>query len=161
MLLDGVPFSRIIETLGESAKDLTERHITNWKIYGGHDAWLDDLKSTDALRSIRDTAQDLINQKAGATVQEASRAIAAAQLLEFLRSFDPQSFAAALKSKPELYLRIVDAVCRLSEGEAVCGHRRAQESLVEAKLHSGQPGSTPALVAGETLKDIAKQVKLI
>ena len=64
MLLDGVPFGKIIETLGDEVKDLTERNISNWKA-GGYLDWLAELQRKEALTATRDAAIDLLNQKAG------------------------------------------------------------------------------------------------
>jgi len=160
MLLDGVPFAKIIETIGEPAKDITEKNIGNWKT-GGYQDWLLDLDRNDALRLTRESALELASQKAGATVQDAGRAIAAAQLYELLLAFNPAVFAKALANNPELYLRLVNALARLSEGEAACGHHRAQESLIEAKLKPAQPGKGPAVISPETLTEIARLIKLL
>jgi len=142
MLLDGVTYRGIIQKLGDSGKDLVEDHIGSWYREGGYDEWLAELQRT----------QDL---------QDASRTIASAQLYELLLSFDPRAFAQALLDKPELYLRLINALARLSEGEAACGHHRAQESLIEAKLKPSQPGNGPAIVSPETLAEIARLIKLL
>src|SRR5262245_52136524 len=119
MILDGVPFGKIISNLGESASHLNEDNITNWK-KGGYQDWLLDLERKQALSATREAALDLVKEKAGATVQDAGRTIAAAQLYELLLSFDPTSFHSALADKPELYLKLIGALSRLSEGEAAC-----------------------------------------
>ncbi len=160
MLLDGVPFATIIERLGEPAKDLREAHITSWKA-GGYLDWLDEMRRNDALSATREAAIGLLSQKAGPTVQDAGRTIAAAQLYELLISFDPTSFAKALSDKPELYLRLISVLARLSEGEAACGHYRAKESAIETRLKPTAGGTTAKLVDPETLKEIARMIKLL
>lgn len=160
MLLDGFTYAQIIEKIGEPGKNLAEDHIRSWK-KGGYEDWLLDLERKEALRATREAALDLVNEKAGTTVQNAGRAIAAAQLYELLLSFDPRTFANALANKPELYFRLINCLSRLSEGEAICGQRRAQEALIDSKLNPVKPANGSNVVASETLKDIARLIKLL
>jgi hypothetical protein len=160
MLLDGVPFLKIIENLGDDGKDLNEDIIGRWKA-GGYKDWLSDLERKEALTTTRDAALDLIKDKPAPSVQEAARTVVAAQLYELLLSFNPTTFAEALAEKPELYFRLVGALARLSEGEAVCAHRRAQESLLASKLRPGEPVPEKKLLSEEALKSIAHQTKLL
>jgi hypothetical protein len=159
MLLDNVPFAKIIENLGEAGSHITEANVGNWKS-GGFQDWLRDQERNEALNATRDAALDLVKQKAGATVQDAGRTIASAQLYELLLSFDPRAFAQALADKPELYFRLINALSRLSEGEATCGRRRA-ESLIKDHTDPSQGGISQNVVAGETLKEIARLIKLL
>jgi len=160
MLLDGLTYAQIIDKIGEPGKHLVEDHIRSWK-KGGYQDWLLDLDRKEALRATREAALDLVNEKAGTTVQHASRAIAAAQLYELLLSFNPATFATALASKPELYFRLINCLSRLSEGEAICGQRRAQEALLDSKLNPVKPANGSNSVAPETLKEIARLIKLL
>jgi hypothetical protein len=155
LLLDGVTYAQIIEKLGEPGKGLVEDHIRSWK-NGGYKDWLLDLERNEALSATREAALDLVSQKAGATVQDAGRAIAAAQLYELLLSFDPRAFAEALAEKPELYFRLINALARLSEGEATC-ERNAKNSKSDS-VEAGKPAN---VIAAETLKEIARYIKLI
>jgi len=157
MLLDGVPFRKIIENLGEHGKEITEKNITNWK-QGGHQDWLLDLERKDALAITRDAALDLVKEKAGITVQDASRTVASAQLYQLLLAFDPTAFATALADKPELYIRLISAIARLSEGEAICSHQRAKESHLKTKTEAAKSGG---VVTQDTLKEIARLITLI
>jgi hypothetical protein len=161
MLLDNVPFAKIIESLGDQGKGITYRNMTNWKA-GGYKEWLLDEERKDALILRRDSAISLLNEKAGATVQDASRTIAAAQLYELLLTFDPTVFAQSLAEKPELYLRLISALARLSEGEAVCASQRAKESLLPDKLKTQTTNGHPSnVISAEGLKDILRQIKLL
>jgi len=160
MLLDGVPFGKIIAALGDKAQDVTERNVSNWK-QGGYEDWLLDLERKEALAVTRDAALELVSEKAGATVQDAGRTIAAAQLYELLLSFNPTSFTAALADKPELYLKMIGALARLSEGEAACSNQRVRETQIKAKLDAAKPGAPANVITQETLKEIARLIKLL
>jgi hypothetical protein len=161
MLLDGVPYAKIIEELGDHGKDLSEDNIGSWKA-GGYEDWLRQLERLDALESTRENALGLVKQKAGVTVQNAGRTVAAAQLYELLLSFDPTAFSTALAKKPELYLRLINSLSRLSEGESLCGQRQAQTVALLPKP-TPQPGSpgAPNIIDQETLKQIARLIKLL
>jgi len=160
MLLDGLTYRQIIENLGDNAKDLNEGHISEWK-KGGYEDWLRQQERVEDLGATRDAALSLVKEKAGATVQDAARSIASAQMYELLLSFDPRSFAAALPEKPELYFRLVNALARLSEGEAVCSRLRAKATALERELETGQPGQAPGVISAEKLKEIIQLIKLL
>lgn len=87
--------------------------------------------------------------------------MASAQLYELLKLFDPAALAGALTDKPELYFRLVSTLARLSEGEALCAQRRAQQSVAESKITLGTNPTAKNLVSQQTLKDIARQAKFI
>jgi len=156
MILDGVPYRQIIENLGEPGKDLDEGHLTTWR-KGGFEDWLLELERKEALGATREAALDLINQKAGPAVQDAGRTIAGAQLYELLLSFDPRAFAAALHEKPELYLRLINALSRLSEGEAAC----AKHPSLQTQPQGSESPTDPKVIDAATLKEIARLIKLL
>ena len=160
MIQDGVPYAQIIEKLGEQGKGLKGDHLSEWKT-GGYEDWLLQQERVDDLGATREAALSLVRQKAGAPVQDAARSIASAQLYELLLSFDPRNFAAVLPEKPELYLRIINALARLSEGEAVCSRLRAQASALERELETTRPGETPGIISAEKLKEIIRLIKLL
>jgi hypothetical protein len=160
LLLDGNTYPEVIAALGVEGKDLNEDNIRSWH-KGGYQDFLASEERKEALQSTRETAVDLLNEKAAMPVQDASRTIAAAQLYELLLSFDPRSFAEALAEKPELYLRLVNALSRLCEGEAATTHRRAQQSVLAAKLKADEPVDQKKLLTEGELKDLTRQVKII
>jgi hypothetical protein len=160
MIEDGVPFAKIIEKIGDAGNGLRESHITSWKA-GGNLDWLAENRRVEALSVTRDAALDLVNQKAGATVQDAGRTVAAAQLYELLLSFDPTSFAAALSEKPELYLRLINSLTRLSEGEAGCSRLRAQASMLEGHLNAADNGDGRVVIPREKLDQLIRLIKLL
>jgi len=160
MILDGVPYRHLLDTIGEPVKHLNVDHITSWKKHG-FQGWRADYLRAQALQTTRQGALRVLEQKAGSTVQDAGRTVASAQLYELLTSFDPTAFANLLVEKPELYLRIITTLVRLSEGDAACSHHRALQSAIEAKLPLAQGDLDKKLVSAETLRDIARQAKLL
>jgi len=160
MLLDGVPYAKIAESIGEPGKDLNDDNLGNWKKKGFQD-WLMDMQRAEDLGATREAALSLVEQKAGATVQDAGRTIASAQLYELLLSFDPRGFADAVREKPELYFRLVNALSRLSEGEAVCSRRRAQGSLIEDQFNAAQNGDGAVVIPADKLNQLIRLIKLL
>jgi hypothetical protein len=160
MLLDGFAFKRIIEALGEDGKDLNDDIIGRWKA-GGFQDWLLGLDRIDSLHLAKDAATDILQEKAAPDVQDASRTVASAQLYELLKLFDPTALAQALSDKPDLYFRLVSTLARLSEGEALCAQRRAQQSILQSKLEPNTNSPPKNLLSQDALKDIVRQTKLI
>ena len=160
MILDGVPYAKILEALGEPVKHINPGNVSEWK-KGGYPEWLIEMQRADDLGATRDAALSLVEKKAGATVQDAGRTIASAQLYELLLSFDPRGFAGALADKPELYFRLVNALSRLSEGEAVCSRRRAQGSLIEGQLGATENGEGSLVISADKLNQLIRLIKLL
>jgi hypothetical protein len=160
MILDGVAYAEIRAKIGQAMEGITDRHIANWKKYGYQD-WVVELQRREGLQSMHEDAMDILHQKSGATIQDAGRTIAGAQLYDLLTSFDRDAFADALVKKPELYLRIIGTLARLSEGEAACSHLRALESAMAAKPKAGQGDPEKKIISAETLKEILHQAKIL
>ncbi len=161
MMLDRVPYAEIPKRLGEVAKDITEDHIHNWKRCGGFAEWARDKQRAQALHATHETAHELAGQKAGNDIQESGRAIASGQIHELLATFNPTAFAKALIAKPDLYLKTINALSRLSEGEAVCAHFQVQKLLAEAKLKTHNDPATKKSFTLDELKDLARLLKLM
>jgi hypothetical protein len=161
MILDGVPYMKIVDKIGDPVKHLNGDHFTSWKTGGGYGEWLAEMQRKEDLCATRDAALSLVGEKAGATVQDAGRTIASAQLYELLLSFDPRNFASALAEKPELYFRLINALSRLSEGEATCSRLRVQASAIERQLELSQDGDNPAVIPAEKLKELIRLIKLL
>jgi hypothetical protein len=160
MILDGYPFPEIVQALGEAGVGITPKNISNWKAATFHQ-WQIEFNRRQSLNATRQAALDMLQDKPAIPVQDAGRTIAAAQLYELLLAFDPTSFAAALADKPELYIRLVNAVSRLSEGEAACGHHRTQDSLIRSKLADAEAKPDKKLLAQGELKQLAHEIKII
>jgi hypothetical protein len=160
MLLDGLPYARIIENLGDAAKGLKEAHIGEWKPIG-YQRWLDDRERRGDVRASRESALALVKEKAGATVQDASRTVASVQLHELLLSFNPAAFSSALAQKPELYLKLVHAIARMSEREAYCSKARATGSLVEGRLQPSESADGKTVISPQELQEITRLIKLL
>ena len=160
MILDGLPYRKIIEQLGEHGKGLNQQNLTNWK-KGGHQDWLDQLARLDDMRSKREFALDIVRENAGSEVQEASVQIAASQIYQILMDYDLRALKKRLKSDPENYARVINALSKLSEGGLKFERYRAEVALRKANIEkeidrSKQNGITP-----ETLQRIEHELSLM
>jgi len=161
MMDDNVPYAEIANRIHEKAPTVSSEHVRDWKRYGGFDKWRSDEERIEDLCSAREAALDLVQTKAGDPTQDAGRTIVAAQLYELILSFNPSQFAKTLANKPELYLRLVNALSRLSEGDALCFHRRLQKTLTESKLQAGTTDAQANLPTLQEIKDLARRMKLL
>src|SRR4051812_17234025 len=152
---DGVPYARIIEDLGDHGKKLKEKHLTSWR-KGGYLDWVAHQERLAALNSTRDAALALVETKSGATVQDASRSIASAQLYELLLSFDGDRLVKMFEQNPDLSSRVLSPLTRLSESEVTCSRRRSLSTngIFGDKSAAGDESAEtkPPIISGERLK---------
>ena len=160
MLSDGFTYPKVIENLGDDGKGLKPDHIMTW-YQGGFQEWLLQQERLEDLGATREAALSLVQQKAGATVQDASRTIASAQLYELLLNTNPRVIADALQAKPELYFRILTCLARLSEGEAACSRRRVQDSLTGLQAATDPDGTKAKAIPAEQLQELIRLIKLV
>jgi len=160
-LLDNATYLQAIQALGDDGKHLTEDHLRSWIKFGGFDAWLEHYELKCTLADTRSQASDLNRDKPASDVQDAGRAVASGQIYELLRLYNPTAFAAAAAEKPEIYLRLVTSLARLSEAESVCAHRRVQQALAELKLDKPQAFDSARMYTGEQLQEILRRIKIL
>jgi hypothetical protein len=110
MLEDGVTYARIIETLGDDAKDLSLNCLSQWK-QGGHQDWLKDQFWRDEMRARQEAFTELL---AADPVQlpEAGLQLAATGICDLLREFCEISSAEKVDS--DKYVRVANSLARLS-----------------------------------------------
>jgi len=77
------------------------------------------------------------------------------------RFHDPRAFASALADKPEIYLRLVSSLIRLSESESLCAHRRVQQARAELKLDKPKAFTADQMYTGEQLKEILHRINIL
>ena len=159
MVLDAVPYADIITSLGDAGKGLVPHHITTWKA-GTFKLWLQDYERRLAVTEKNQAAQDLVDRAGGTALPEAGLKLAAVQMNEFLLAFDPATFADALAEKPELYLRLINTISRVTDSVALANRARNQQAAAAAS--QAPPGAKPKnVVTSEALTEITHQIKLM
>ena len=120
MILDGVPYSQIIRTLGKDTAHLNEQNLSNWKS-GGYLEWLREFYITRAIQSKYEFAQAIVDKAgdenaAGHAVLESM----ALNLCEFLVQTDPSILREDLLSDSNKFTKFVNSMVRLAEGGVKC-----------------------------------------
>ena len=160
MLVDCVPYKDILNRIGEHAAGISVDNVTKYKA-NGFQRWLRARDTKQEMDLTREEAADLTEHKPAAAIQDATRALASGQVYELLKSFDPRTFAGEVATKPDLYLRLLTSVARISEAESLCNHRRVQQALAELKLDRPEAYDPKTMYTGEQLKNILRQIKIL
>src|SRR5438045_1885200 len=105
MVLDGISYPEILQTLGPAVAGVNEDNLSNWKL-GGFQDWLRHQQRIEHIQSKQELALDILRENVGTAIHEASRQIVAAQLCELMVDFDPILLLEYLQEKPELYPRL-------------------------------------------------------
>ena len=159
LLLDGVPYSEILLRLGDLLAGITEDHLSTWRA-GGYMDWLRQQQHVDTLHASHEMALDLLRDNPGTTLQDASRQVVAAQLCQVLLDFDPACLADQLRDKPKLYMRVINALARLTEGELACGNQRLHEALLKTKLAKDAAPDSSKVITDESLNQAQQKLRL-
>ena len=160
MILDGLAYRKIIQQLGAHGKGLNEQNLTNWK-KGGHHDWLDQQARLEDMRAKREFALDIVRENAGGQVQEASIQIAASQIYQILMDYDVRALKKRLKSDPENYARVINALSKLTEGGLKFDRYRAEVALRKANIEKEMARSEPGGITPETRRRIEHELNLM
>jgi hypothetical protein len=112
----GVRYAQVCAWLVEQGHaGITEGHMMRW-YHGGFVDWKREQERMEQVRVKREFALDFLKQNEGGTFQEASLQLAAAQLYDMLCEFDARTLKQMVLEKPELYVRMINSLSRLSRG---------------------------------------------
>ena len=113
MLRDGLTYRKIIQELGDEAKDLNEPNLTTW-FQGGYQDWLKRQEELEAERANWEFAADLVSGEETRNITHATVQLAAKQIYQTLNDMKPASLESILVENPGEYVRLVNAISRLS-----------------------------------------------
>jgi hypothetical protein len=146
MLRDGLPYAKIIESLGEPARDLNPDILSRWH-HGGFRDWLQQQTWLEELRLQLEFASDVVSSKNVNLLNEAGLRIALARMFSLLTTFDPASLSDKMQLQPGTYPRLINALCNLANGALKYERHRAQQGLRPnpslARAHRTHPNPTP------------------
>jgi hypothetical protein len=139
MLSDGVPYPKIIRTLAEKGGHrLSAANLSRW-FSGGYQDWLKEQTCLEEMRTRLDFAAELVNDKNGQTLDQASIRIAIMRLYNLLTDFDPAVLKSKISDQPGCYARILNALCKLADGDLKFErYRAAQEDKAAARAQRSQ-----------------------
>jgi hypothetical protein len=119
MLQDGVPYSKIIQTLNRSDKppppgSISIDNLSRWKA-GGYQDWLREQAWLEEMRLRLDFARNIAQQENGALLDAASLRIAVVRMYALLTQFDPSVLTDKIANEPSTYPRLLNALCKLTQ----------------------------------------------
>jgi hypothetical protein len=161
MMLDGVPYLRIIEAFATEAPGLTEVNLSHWKT-GGYLDWLRNMQITEAIKAKHELANDIVanagdeNVAATAVLQTL-----AANLCKFLADNDPEILRDSLMNDADKFTRFVNAMVRLADGGIKCQLHRFQTQDRLAQLAKIKDGAGPRGISDESLHKAEEKLNLL
>ena len=161
MIQDGVPYLKIIDTLGPAGQGISENNLSNWKT-GGYFDWERKQQLTEAIQTKHELAQDIVDNSPDANAAgQALLDIIAANLTEFLAETDPATLRTSLLSDADKFTRFVNSMVRLAEGGIKCdlhkyySHDRAVEAAKQTTT-AERPG-----ISDESLQIAEEKLNLL
>jgi hypothetical protein len=86
---------------------------------------------------------DLVCEKDGSKITQSNLQVAAANFSKLLVTLDPTRLREALEDDPDKYIRLVNMLVRLSDGELRCEeHQIKHEQLLKGKQKPEEGGIT-------------------
>jgi hypothetical protein len=128
LLLNNVPYSRIVWALSERRITVTERNISNWRISGGYEEWRAEQDNQVRLGQIQDHVLDYLRKNDGHQIAEVGLQVAATQLTSSL--MNPET-ARKLLADPKQYKEVVGMLSQCSTQLSQLDDRR-RESIRKA-----------------------------
>src|ERR1051326_6246300 len=150
MMLDGHTYLQIIAELGDDGKDLNEDNLSTWKSAGFLDFRREEKELAD-IRVRQEYAADVARETPGVSLCEATSKMMIAQVLDALRDAGPGSLQTALADKPEIYVRLLHAVARLSTGALICERHRVLEEERKAASENLKADPSKLAITSETI----------
>jgi len=159
MLSDGLTYRAIIKELGEEGEGLSEANLTSW-IKGGYKDWLAEQKDKEEAALWEEYALDLVKQSAFPSLNEATIKMATLSIRKAIRAIGPDGLQTTFNDKPENYIRLLNALARLTTGAISCQSERAkaEQRQVETERQKADPDSL--CLTAETLQKIEKLLRL-
>jgi hypothetical protein len=159
MIYDGLRYDDIIEKLGDYGKGLKRYHLTRWK-KSGYQEWLQEQKRKDLAHAKEEFALHILREKDAGKLHEASLQIASSHLGEFLADFDSTILREKLQADPLNFVRLLNALSKLSESGIKCEAHRVEMAERQINLEKGNIDPADRSITPETLHKIEQILSL-
>lgn len=113
MILDGVPYPTIIQSLGDSGKHLNCMNLTRWR-KGGYKDWLAEQAFIERTRARQETPGELVRDFDATEVNHAALQLGTLHIFEALRDLGPGSLNQKLGGDCAAFARLINALARAS-----------------------------------------------
>ena len=138
MMLDGVPYPEIKSRLGEHAKDLSIKNISNWKIFGGLDDYVAEQDRLHDCRLRHELLEKMATQDTGTANYQASPKLAVAIISEALIDLGPEALRKGLQEDPRNAYRLLNSLARLLSGGLRCEQHLLDAAERKAQLEQAE-----------------------
>ena len=125
LLEEGLPYAAILKQLGPHGKTLTQNNLSDWH-HGGYQDWLQQREWLDTIHDRHELALNLLRENANGNIHEATLLVAATILSDILRNFNPAALNQTLSHDPAVFVRLLNALSRLSRQGIKCEHHREE-----------------------------------
>ena len=160
LLLDGAAYSKAIKALGEEGAGLTEDHITSWKQGGGYKDWLTEQQDREDMHLSEEYTMQLVKENDGTTLNEATIKMATGQIRQALRASGQIVLKTALEDNSDNYMRLLNALARLTTGAIHCQHHRVRDEERKANLEKANADPGSLSITPETLRKIEELLRI-
>ncbi len=151
MLHDGVSYPDICKKLSERGHQLNPDNLCHWRA-GGHQDWLAEQAWLEEMRVRLDFATDIVEQKNGDLLDAASLRIAVVQMYNLLAGFNPARLSDKLAEQPGAYARILNVLCKLTQGAVKLETRRSERNNITTNTPAKDPTLSLLASALSTVK---------
>ena len=127
-LHDGVPAKKILESLGEHGRGLTEKHVSSWKTHGGYDDWRKQQGYLIQWRAKWEFAQDLVEQGHGLDIHQSTNQLIATQIHQIMHDLGSNALKDAITGGDRNVIQLVQAFAQLTKSEVDCERLRSDQS---------------------------------
>jgi hypothetical protein len=113
MLDDGVPYKKIIESLGEAGKHLNDDNISNWRL-GGYQDHLNAQIINDRARAQIETAGEVVKELGPPNLAKLKQVTGEIALLQYFRALMQHGdllTVNSLKKNPAKIITLMNACC--------------------------------------------------
>jgi hypothetical protein len=137
LLLNNVPYSRIVWALSERHITVTERNISNWRVSGGYDEWRAEQDNQVRLGQIQDHVLDYLRKNDGHQIAEVGLQVAATQLTTALMNpelsrkllADPKQFKEVVGTLSQCSNQLIQFDEKRRDSVRKAGHRGSADNI--------------------------------
>ena len=133
MLWDGATYGAIGAAMAAKGIKLSPNVLMTW-LRGGYQDWLAKQERLSQGERMMASALKMVKESQGTVIQEAGLQLAATQIYEVLKDFNPKVLTKKLYRDGEGYARLVQMMARLSDGGLKYEKYRAEVAERKRKL---------------------------
>jgi len=167
MIENNARSTAIIRVLAEKGyPGINKVNITHW-VQGdgagssGYQDWQREQRALAELRAQEEFALELVKENQAHSLHDASRLLAVGQLARIFSEVDVQSLAASLPEKPQNYIRLLNALGRLSRDGRDYEQHRLRLAVRQKELDAAMGRPAKGGLMPELLEEIQDTLNLV